>query len=133
MRKTIFVSLIVLVFGCFVYAQSKSDGGATGTWSGTWTGGSTGKFEMIIKKEAGGKLSATLTASPDQGDGYTVNFKLVQPNGDKLTMKFDDPSGEVEGTLQAVVEGSTIKGDYAIRAKANGEEVEKGTFTASRK
>ncbi|MGH9835716.1 MAG: hypothetical protein ACRD9Y_22075 [Blastocatellia bacterium] len=132
MRKTIFVSLIVLVFGCFVYAQSKSDG-AAGTWSGTWTGGSTGKFEMTIKKEAGGKLSASLTATPDQGDGYTVNFKFVEPNGNKLTMKFDDPSGEVEGTLQAVVEGSSIKGDYSIRAKANGEEVDKGTFTASRK
>ncbi len=133
MRKTIFVSLIVLVFGCFVYAQSKSDGGSAGTWSGTWTGGSAGKFEMTIKKEADGKLSATLTATPDQGDGYTVNFKFVEANGNKLTMKFDDPSGEVEGTLQAVVEGSTVKGDYSIRAKANGEEVDKGTFTASRK
>ncbi len=133
MRKTIFVSLIVLICGCFAYAQSKSDGAAAGTWSGTWTGSSTGKFEITIKKEAGGKLSASLTATPDQGDGYTVNFKLVEPQGNKLTMKFDDPSGEIEGTLQAVVEGSSFKGDYTIRAKANGEEVEKGTFTASRK
>ncbi len=133
MRKTIFVSLVVLIFGlgCFVYAQSKPDG-AAGTWAGTWSGSSTGKFEMTIKREAG-KLSGTLTATPDQGEGYTAEFKSVEASGNKLTIKFDDPAGEVEVTLLAVIEGSSIKGDYTVRAKANGEEVEKGTFTASRK
>jgi hypothetical protein len=133
MRRTIFVSLIVLIFGCFAYAQSKSENDPVGTWSGTWSGGSTGKFEMTITKDANGKLSATLTAKPDEGDGFTGPFKSVEANGPKLTMKFEAPDGESEATLQAVIEGSTLKGDYSIRAKANGEEVDKGTFTASRK
>jgi len=133
MRKTIFVSLIVLVFGCLAYAQSKSDGGAAGTWSGTWTGGSTGKFEMTITKDANGKLAATLTTKPDDGEGWTGSFKSVEANGAKLMMKIDFPDGEAEASLQAVIEGATLKGDYAIRVKANGEEVDKGTFTASRK
>jgi len=135
MRKTIFVSLIMLTLsiGCFAYAaQSKSNNNAAGTWSGTWTGGSSGKFEMTIKKAAGGKLSASITVNPDQGEGYTVPFKSVESNGSKLILKFDAPGGEVEGTLQGMIVGSSIKGDYSVRSKANGQEVEKGTFTSAR-
>jgi hypothetical protein len=88
---------------------------------------------MTIRKEAGGKLSGTLTASPDQGEGYSATFKSVESIGSKLTIRFDDPPGEVEITLQAVIGGSSIKGDYSVRAKANGEEVDKGTFSANRK
>jgi hypothetical protein len=135
MRKTILVSLITLIFGigCIAYAQSKAENDPVGTWSGTWTGGSTGKFEMNITKGANGKLSATLTATPDQGEGFTGPFKSVEATGNKLVMKFEAPDGESEATLEAVIEGSSLKGNYAIRAKASGEEVEKGTFTASRK
>ncbi|MCI0387411.1 MAG: hypothetical protein MOB07_01400 [Acidobacteria bacterium] len=135
MRKTIIVTLIVLIFGVgyMSYAQSRSRNNAAGTWSGSWTGASKGKFEMTIKKDAAGKLSGTLTASPDQGQGYTAQFQSVEVKASKLTMKFEDPGGEVGVTLQAVIQGSSIKGDYSIRSKANSEEVEKGTFTATRK
>ena len=135
MRKMTFALLIVSIFGVgyMAYAQSKSDNNAAGTWSGSWTGGSTGKFEMIIKKDAEGKLTATISGTPDQGESYTVQSKSIEANGSKLTLKFDGPDGEAEATLHAVIEGSSIKGDYSIRAKASGEEVEKGTFTASRK
>ncbi len=136
MRKIISVWLIGLIFsiGCLAFAaQSKSGANAAGTWTGAWTGGSSGKFEITIKRGAGGKLTATLTASPDQGEGYTVPFKSVEASGSKLTLIFDDPSGAIEGTLQAVIAGSSIKGDYSIRNKASGEEAEKGTFTGARK
>ena len=135
MRNTMFVSLIVLTFclGCLAYAQPKSGANAAGTWTGTWTGGSAGKFEMTIKKDAKGKLSASLTTTPDRGGGYTVEVKSVEALGSKLTCKFEDPPGEVEVTLQAVIQGSSLKGDYSVRAKASGEEVEKGVVTASRK
>jgi len=135
MRKTIFTSLIVLIFGVgyIAYAQSGSGANAAGTWSGSWTGGSSGKFEMTIKKDAAGKLSGTLTTSPDQGQGYTTQFKSVEVKASRLTMKFDDPDGSSEAMLQAVIQGSSIKGDYSIRSKASGEEVQKGTFTANRK
>jgi|SRR5215510_13346985 hypothetical protein len=135
MRKTMFVSLIVLTFclGLLAHAQPKSGANAAGTWAGTWTGGSTGKFEMTIKKDAKGKLSASLSATPDQGGGYTVEVKSVVAIGSKLTCKFEDPPGDVEVTLQAMIVGSSLKGDYSVRAKASGEEVEKGAVTASRK
>src|SRR5262245_24878478 len=135
MRKKMFAWLIMLIFGVVyvAYAQSRSGANAAGTWSGTWTGKSKGKFEMTIKRDAAGKLSGTLTASPDQGQGYTTQFKSIQARASKLTLKFEDPGGEAEATLQAVIAGSAIKGDYSIRSKASGEEVEKGTFTAGRK
>jgi len=135
MRKTMFASLIVLIFGVgyIAYAQSRSGANAAGNWSGSYAGGSSGKFEMTIKKDAAGKLSGTLTASPDQGQGYTTQFKSVEVKASRLTMKFDDPDGSSEATLQAVIQGSSIKGDYSVRSKAGGEEVQKGTFTASRK
>jgi len=135
MRKMTFALLIVSIFGVgyMAYAQSKSDNNAAGTWSGSWTGGSTGKFEMIIKKDAEGKLTATLSGTPDQGESYTIHSTSIESNGSKLTMKFEGPDGEAEAKVQAVIEGDSMKGDYSIRAKASGEEVEKGTFTASRK
>lgn len=135
MRKTILVSLIAMMLGagCLAHAQSKSDHNPAGTWSGAWTGGSTGNFEMTIRKGADGKLSATITSHSDQGDSSEWQSKLVEANGDKLTIKVDNADGESEGTLQAVIEGSSIKGDYSIHAKASGEETDKGTFTATRK
>jgi len=135
MRKKMFVSLIILIFGVgyVAYAQSKSDADATGTWSGSWTGGSTGKFEMTIKKDAEGKLSATLSGKPDQGESYTIHSTSIESNGSKLTMNFEGPDGEAVATVQAVIEGESMKGEYSIRSKAGGEEVDKGAFTAARK
>ena len=135
MRKKMFASLIILIFGAgFVaYAQSRSGADVTGTWSGSWTGGSTGKFEMNIKKDAEGKLSATLSGTPDQGDSYTIHSTSILSDGSNLTMKFEGPDGEAEATVKAVIEGASMKGDYSIRAKAGGEEIDKGTFTAARK
>jgi len=145
MRKTMFASLIALIFGigCLAYAQPKSNKntagantagvGAAGAWSGAWTGGSSGQLEMAITKGVKGKLSATLTANPNQGDGFTVQAKSVIASGSKLTLKFESPGGGTEGTLRGVIKGSSINGNYSIRSKANGEVVDKGTFTATRK
>ncbi len=135
MRKTLFAGLIMLIIGAgyLGYAQSRTRNNPAGTWSGSWSGSSTGKFEMTIKRDPSGKFSGTLTATPDQGQGYTAPFKSVVSSSSKLTLKFEDPGGGAEATLQAVIAGPSIKGDYSIRSKANGEEVEKGTFTGARK
>jgi hypothetical protein len=135
MLKKMFASLIILIVGAgyVAHAQSRSGADAAGTWSGSWTGGSTGKFEMTIKKDAEGKLSATLSGTPDQGESYTIHSTSILSDGSKLTMKFEGPDGEAEATVQAVIEGASMKGDYSIRVKAGGEEVDKGTFTAARK
>jgi hypothetical protein len=88
---------------------------------------------MTITEGADGKLSATMTATTDQGETSNWQSKLVEATGDKLTIKFDNSDGESEGTVHAAIEGSSMKGDYSVRAKATGEETENGTFTATRK
>lgn len=130
---------ILLIAGLVSFAGSHTlarpdDGDAfIGTWEGTWTGGSSGKVGMTIAKGAGGKLSGTISPTPDQGDGYTVSFKSVEVNAGKLTVKFDDPGGEVEITLIGTAEGKSAKGTYSVKQKGDGTEVDTGTWTVSKK
>lgn len=135
MRLTIFTTLIMLTCGagCLSMAQTKPAPNPAGTWSGTWSGGSEGKFELTIRREAARRFSASIIASPERGDEYTVPVRSIDSAGAKLSLKFMDPEGEVEATLQGMIEGSSFKGEYTIRAKGTGAEVEKGVFTASRK
>jgi len=135
MSKKKFASLLILIFGASIvaYAQSRSGADATGIWSGSWTGGNTGKFEMTIEKDADGKLSATFFGTPDQGESYTIHSTYIEFNGSKLTMKFEGSDSEAEAMIQAIIEGSSMKGDYSIRSKAGGELIDKGTFTAAMK
>ena len=139
MRKQLTLSFLLVVF-CLGIGFAKptgnlpfDDSAIVGTWAGTWTGGSTGKFEMTIKKDADGKLSGTLTAQPDQGDGYTTSFKSVAVSGAKLTAKFDSPEGDAEGSLEGTLDGKTLKGSYIIKEKAQGSEVETGNWTTTKK
>jgi hypothetical protein len=135
MRKTIFAFLIAIAIGAggLSLAQTKTASSPAGTWSGTWSGGSAGKFEVTIRREAARRFSASIIASPDRGDEYTVPVRSIESAGSKLSLKFMDPEGEIEATLHGVIEGATFKGEYIIRARATGAEVEKGAFTASRK
>jgi len=132
MRKAVFVSLIALMLAVcsLAHAQSKSDQNAVGTWSGTWIGDSKGKFEMTITKAPDGKLSATMTSTPDQQESTTWRSKMVEANGDKLTINFEDTNGDLDATLEGVIDGSSIKGDYSVRA--NGDQVDAGTFQGTR-
>jgi hypothetical protein len=116
-------------------ASAKSDDSdlLVGTWEGTWSGGSSGNVGMTISKGAGGKLSGSISPKPDQGDGYTVALKSVEISSGKLTLKFEDPNGESEITLTATVEGKSAKGNYSVRQKGDGSEVDSGTWTVTKK
>ena len=135
--RIFFAAILFLTGAAFLHAPgaaARADADAfIGTWEGTWTGSSTGKLEMTISKAADGKLSGSVSPRPDQGDGYTVPFKSVEVAAGKLTAKCDDPNGEVEITLTATVEGKSARGTYSVRAKADGSEVESGSWTATKK
>jgi len=140
MRKTLFTSLFVLLLGinCLIIAGQSKDNPASGdkfvgTWTGTWTGGSSGKFDLTVTKDTTGKLSATVTSTNEQGDGGTFRSKSVEVTGDKVKIKLEDTNGEVEVSLDATLEGKTLKGSYTVRSKADGAEAETGTITASKK
>lgn len=113
--------------------QAAGEKNPVGAWAGSWTGGSNGTFEMAITKAADGKLGGSITPKPEGGESYTATFTSVAFSDGKGTIKLADPSGEVEITLEATVDGSTLKGSYSVRAKADGGEVDRGTFTANKR
>ena len=136
MRKTALTILGLIVF-CAAAAgqapQKATEKDLIGTWTGKYAGGTTGAFEMTITKDAEGKLAGSVSPKPDAGDPYTTPFTAIQFVDGKAMMKCLDPPGEVEITLEATIEGSTIKGEYVVRARADGSEAERGTFTGTRK
>jgi hypothetical protein len=136
MRKSLFVVLSLLCFCLAVLAQNEkaaSEKNLVGTWSGAWTGGSNGSFEMTVTKDADGKLGGSITPKPEGGESYTVSFKSVALAEGKVTMKLSDPNDEADITLEATLDGSDLKGTYLVRIKADGNEVDRGTVTASKK
>jgi hypothetical protein len=113
--------------------SAKDDSAYLGTWSGTWTGGSAGRFEMTISRDASGKLSGSITPSPENGAPYTASFQsLVVENG-KLTAAFQPPDGEVRVTMAGTLEGVGCKGTYDVLDRSQGSVVESGSWTAKKK
>lgn len=137
MHKKLLGLMIIPLFAFWILAaaekQDTSDNKLVGKWEGTWTGGSTGKFVMTFSKNADGKLSATLIATPDQGEPNTMETKSVEQTAEKLKIKFEGEGAEIQVFLEATFEGHTLKGSYSVRNKAQGDEVESGTWSAAKK
>ena len=136
MRKAA-LSIFGLIVFCAAAAgqapQKATEKDLIGTWTGKYAGGSTGAFEMTFTKDAEGKLAGSVSPKPDAGDPYTMQFTSIQFADGKATMKCIDPPGEVEITLEATIEGATIKGEYVVRARADGSEADRGTLTGTKK
>jgi hypothetical protein len=134
MRKSSLTSLFVLIFTCLALAGQNSAGNNfAGSWAGSWTGGSNGKIDMTIAGDASGKLSITLIATPEQGDATTFQSKTAEVVDNKLKAKFEAPDGALEVSLEGAIDGASLKGTYSVRDKAQGNEVESGTWTVSKK
>jgi hypothetical protein len=136
MRKSLFVTLSLLCFCLAGLAQAQKTAGEknlVGAWTGSWGGGSSGSFEMTITKDADGKLGGSITPKSEGGKSYTVSFKSVGLAKGKVTLKLVDPSDEAEITLEATLNGPTLKGTYSVRVKADGNEEDRGTITANKK
>src|SRR5262245_15772877 len=136
MSKRLIVMLSLLCFFLAGLAQAQRTAGEKnllGAWTGSWTGGSNGSFEMTITKGGDGKLGGSVTPKPEGGESYTVSLKSVALEDGKVTIKMDDPNGEVEITLAATLDGAALKGTYSLRVKADGDEVETGKITERKK
>ena len=138
-RQFLYSLLVMIVVACVSYARqaegrkTSGDSPVVGTWAGNWQGGSTGKFELTIAKKADGKLGGSLTAHPEGGDSYTSQLKSVDISGSKLTVKLEDPDGEVDITLEGTVDPTAMKGSYSVRSRAQGESIEGGNWEARKK
>lgn len=135
MRKTLFVLMGVacLCAAPAAQAQKATEKDLIGTWAGKYTGTSSGSYEMTINRDAEGKLSGSVSPKPDDGDPYTTPFNTIRFADGTVTMTCFDPPGNVEITVEATLEGSSLKGTYVVRAKADGSEVERGTLTGTKK
>jgi len=136
MRKSFFVMLSLFCFCLMGLAQAQqtaAEKNLIGSWSGSWTGDSNGTFEMTITKSADGKLGGSITPKPDGGEGYTTQITSIVLADSKATIKMADPAGEVEVTLVATIDSSTLTGTYSVRVKADGNEVDKGSVKATKK
>jgi hypothetical protein len=136
MGRRAVLGLILLVSGLTGFVQAHPRDNAkefVGTWTGTWTGGSSGSFEIKLSQDANGKLTGEISPKPEGGEGYTVPLQAVSLSSNKMTLKLTDPAGEAEITLEVTLEGSTLKGSYLVKLKADGNEVDRGTLTASKK
>ena len=136
MRKTALTILGLIVFYAAAAGQAPqkaTEKDLIGTWTGKYSGSSTGAFEMTITKNAEGKLAGSVSPKPDAGEPYTMSFNSIQFADGKATMKCFDPPGEAEITLEATIEASTMKGEFVVRARADGSEADRGTFTGTKK
>lgn len=136
MRKTFFVLVGLALFsaaGAAQTPQKATEKDLIGTWTGRYTGASSGAFEFTITRDAEGKLGGSVSPKPDDGEPYTTPFNSIKFADGKATMTCFDPAGNIEITLEATPEGSSIKGTYVVRARADGSEAERGTFTGTKK
>ena len=135
MGKTLFVlmGMACLCTAVAAQAQKATEKDLIGTWAGKYTGATSGSYEMTINRDAEGKLSGSVSPKPDDGEPYTTPLNTITFADGKVTMTCFDPPGQVEITVEATLEGSSLKGTYVVRAKADGSEVERGTLTGPKK
>ena len=102
-----------------------------GSWAGTYDGDDTGKFTMSISRDAANQLGGTLEATPDGGGVFTATFKSIVVDGSKVTMAYDSPGDGSVVTLDATLDGTTLKGSWKS-VDGSGTVVAGGTFTSAK-
>ena len=88
---------------------------------------------MTLSRDANGKLSGSITPSPENGATYTSSFQSLAVENGKLTAAFRPPDGEVGVTLAGTVEGAECKGTYDVLDRNQGSVVESGSWNAKKK
>ena len=102
-----------------------------GNWAGTYDGDGTGKFTMSISRDAAKQLGGTLQATPDDGGGFTATFKSIVVDGSKVVMAYDSPGDGGVVTLDATLDGTTLKGTWKS-VDGSGNVVASGGFTSAK-
>ncbi|MEJ7616740.1 MAG: hypothetical protein WKF30_07175 [Pyrinomonadaceae bacterium] len=103
-----------------------------GTWAGTFEGDGTGKFEMSFSTAADGKESGRLSVTPDQGDGYSVDFKTLSFDGSKMNASYTSPESSDEIMMEGVLDDAAgFSGKWALGPM--GSPTATGTWKAIKK
>jgi hypothetical protein len=113
-------------------SSARAEQDLIGKWSGSFTGeGTSGKWSMAVSRDAAKKLTGTLQAMPDGGDGFTVPFKSITVKGKEVALVYDQPGGEGEVHLDATIEGKGLKGTWQSMDAAK-KPVQRGNFEGTK-
>ncbi len=130
--------LFVVCAAGLTTAQRGADGAAkpeqfVGTWSGTWEGaGSSGGFELTLEQDKDGPLAGKVSVTGEPT--YKATLKSLSFDLKKMNARYDfTPDDSAEVVLAASFDGNKTTGTWSLRAKASGDEVASGTWTATRK
>lgn len=136
-RTWIWLWVIVVVVGGLaagpLTGQQKAAGEEyVGTWLGTWEGSGSGTLELTLEKDTAGAITGKLAVTGEPN--YTVTFKSLEFDGNKMAAKYDFPPDEsAEVVIGATFEGNTASGTWSAREKASGNEVVAGTWSVKKK
>jgi hypothetical protein len=129
--------LVVMLVSAWPAAQRETgrpvDQQYVGTWSGRWDGsGSGGGFELTIEKGQDNALTGRVSVTGEPT--YRATLKKLSFDGSKMTAAYDfTPDEQAEVILAATFDGETAKGTWSLRSKADGTEVDSGTWTVTKK
>jgi hypothetical protein len=133
-----FASLLAVVLTASLnplHAQSASSAAdqVVGTWSGTYSGDASGKYTMVLSRDAANKIGGTVEAVADAGNGYKATFKSIVVDGKTVKMAYDDPENAVmEVQLEATVDGNSMTGSWKSVDTGAKSVAATGTFTGSK-
>ena len=138
-RSSVYFVVTLLAAVCAMAAQNAPDAktnGAqyAGTWAGRWEadGSSGGGFELTIDKTPDGALGGGVSVTGEPT--YKATLKKLAFDGNKMTAAYDfTPNDQADVLLSATFEGTTAKGTWSLRAKADGTEVAAGTWNVTKK
>jgi len=105
-----------------------------GTWSGSYAGDGTGKYTMVLSRDADKKIGGTVETMADGGGSYTATFKSIVVDGASVKMAYDEPGNSgIEVQLEATVDGGSLTGTWKSVDTGAKTVVASGTFTGSKR
>lgn len=129
MKHHLLLLLLAFVLSLPLAAQttaSAADNAAAfiGKWAGTYDGAASGKCEMNILRKADGQYEGSIVVIPVDESRYTIQFKTLIIEGNKLKASYNEPGENTPISLEGTLSGDTLKGTYQTN---NGEAT--GTWT----
>ena len=102
---------------------------AGGKYNGKWEGGSASGEMRLAVQQASGQWKATVVFTI-AGQEVPCTVKLVEVEGDKLKVvyAFDIQGNRLESTIEGLMKGSKLSGNYITRAAGESSEVDRGTW-----
>ncbi|GAB3490524.1 hypothetical protein GCM10027341_02350 [Spirosoma knui] len=132
LRKALAILLLTIV-ATYTAASAQTTASTTdslaavvGKWTGTFDGASSGKFELVLNKDASNKLGGQIIMLADDGNKYPIDLKTANWRNGKLSASYSDPSGG-DVSFSGTLTDPTLKGSW----EANGGQAT-GTWQLTR-